>query len=101
MALLQLSDRRLLHPLICRAIPDGLDVALMLEIETGQSCQKRLRRGQKRGRAPPGSTRSSVTRLTVRVGSHVFPRLVIACCRSLAVMAVRVAAVFHTNAPLD
>jgi hypothetical protein len=39
MVLFQISDRRLLQPFICRAIPDGLDVALMLEIDLGQSRQ--------------------------------------------------------------
>ncbi len=38
-ALLQLPDRRLLQPLVCRAIADGLDVTLVLVIDVGQGCQ--------------------------------------------------------------
>ena len=42
MALLQLSNCRLLEPLIHRAIPDGLNVTLVLEVNVGEGRQKRL-----------------------------------------------------------
>ncbi len=45
MALLQLSDCRLLEPIIHRAIPDGLNVAFVLEVNVGEGCPKRLQQG--------------------------------------------------------
>src|SRR5215213_4904452 len=73
MVLLQLSDRRLLEQLVHRALPDGLHVTLVLEVNGGEGCPERLQERLNLEWMPIGNAISHGHRMMCRVGRHVLP----------------------------
>ena len=83
MAFLQLSDCRLLEPLIHRAIPDGVNVTLVLEVHVGEGCPKRLQETSKLRWNNAGSTIAGVHRMMGHLGGHILRPVVVGGWRCL------------------